>query len=669
MFSAVTMKRLSVVVLERDERLMLRGLGALGAVHLVRTGAGPDTAPHEPPDRSEGLQRCDALVARIDRIARQLELPDLPDVSGEAVPEITPDQVEAQLAPLEARVEEAVRVRDAALQRWGSVTALLDQVSAYDGLDLSFDQIGRFSFLHFAVGSLPAESLGKVEKKVGENVVLLPLAERGGRQRLVAVTSRKGRYALETALEEGGFAREQVAEAGGETVEALLARARHEKEVLAKDLARPAEVVAALRQEAARPLALLRAVVSVERKILEAEQNFPRTDSTVLMTGWAAADEVPALRRRLQELVGGRCVVEVEDPGKVPEEEIPILLRHPRLLRPFEMLVSGYGLPGYRELEPTLFVAVTYVLMFGMMFGDAGQGGVLALVGLGALVAGRSAKVRDVGLLLMLGGASSVAFGIVYGSYFGITQLKRYALWRDPLEGDPMTLMTIAVGLGIVIISIGLVLNMINKFRRGDLVGGFLDKYGVAGAVFYWGVLALLLKYAAVKEAGLMTAAVMLVIVLPLAALVLKEPIQYALRRRAGRPAHGEGLAVSLMESLIEAFEAVIGYMANTISFVRLAAYAMSHAALLMATFVMAAEIQRAAEGGWGTAGSVAIIIVGNLVAILLEGVVASVQALRLEYYEFFGKFFSGSGRAFTPFRFASSGSGGVSPREQEAGQ
>jgi len=182
-------------------------------------------------------------------------------------------------------------------------------------------------------------------------------------------------------------------------------------------------------------------------------------------------------------------------------------------------------------------------------------------------------------------------------------------------------------------------------------------------------VLALLLKYAAVKEAGLMTAAVMLVIVLPLAALVLKEPIQYALRRRAGRPAHGEGLAVSLMESVIEAFEAVIGYMANTISFVRLAAYAMSHAALLMATFVMAAEIQRAAEGGWGTAGSVAIIIVGNLVAILLEGVVASVQALRLEYYEFFGKFFSGSGRAFTPFRFASSGSGGVSPREQEAGQ
>ena len=91
--------------------------------------------------------------------------------------------------------------------------------------------------------------------------------------------------------------------------------------------------------------------------------------------------------------------------------------------------------------------------------------------------------------------------------------------------------------------------------------------------------------------------------------------------------------------------------MANTISFVRLAAYAMSHAAILMATFLMAAEVQKVSVGGGVL--STLVLVVGNIVAILLEGIIASVQALRLEYYEFFGKFFSGMGKAFNPFRFS----------------
>jgi V/A-type H+-transporting ATPase subunit I len=119
------------------------------------------------------------------------------------------------------------------------------------------------------------------------------------------------------------------------------------------------------------------------------------------------------------------------------------------------------------------------------------------------------------------------------------------------------------------------------------------------------------------------------------------------LRRHPRDPARGgDGLFGALAESLVGAFEAVLSYLANTVSFVRLAAYALSHAALLMAAFMLAAEVQRAS-----LAGSVLIIIIGNLVAIVLEGVIASVQALRLEYYEFFGKFFSGAGQAFKPFQ------------------
>jgi len=168
-------------------------------------------------------------------------------------------------------------------------------------------------------------------------------------------------------------------------------------------------------------------------------------------------------------------------------------------------------------------------------------------------------------------------------------------------------------------------------------------------------VLALLMKILVYHEVDLHWIEVALLVVLPALALLLmalKEPIAYALRRRAGGAAHGDSLLLASVESVVDVFEGVLGYMANTISFVRLAAYAMSHAALLAATFLMAREMSRlVGGGGLGSALGVAIIIVGNVLTILLEGIIASVQAIRLQYYEFFGKFFSGSGRAFRPFR------------------
>jgi V/A-type H+-transporting ATPase subunit I len=289
------------------------------------------------------------------------------------------------------------------------------------------------------------------------------------------------------------------------------------------------------------------------------------------------------------------------------------------------------------------------------MFGDAGHGLVLAVCGLIALLAGRSEKVRDVGLLLLFGGSSSIIFGVVYGSYFGIEVFKKYALWHDPLEGDPMRLMYGAIGIGITMISLGLMLNVINRFRRGDVIGAILDKFGLIGLLFYWGVLVLLLNSSAIQSQGLMSMSVILFLVVPIVGWCLKEPIEHFLRHGAGeRSEAGCGLAGATMESCVGAFEAVLSYLANTISFVRLAAYAMSHAALLFAAFMLAAVVRDIPFGG--SLLSLLVIILGNLVAIVLEGIIASVQALRLEYYEFFGKFYSGGGQPFEPFRLTRNG-------------
>jgi V/A-type H+-transporting ATPase subunit I len=245
-------------------------------------------------------------------------------------------------------------------------------------------------------------------------------------------------------------------------------------------------------------------------------------------------------------------------------------------------------------------------------------------------------------------------FGFLYGELFGF-EVHALTLWTNPLHGEVTHVLIAAIGYGVIVISLGLVLNMVNRFRRGDVVGGIMDKFGAAGAVLYWGALAIGIN-AWVRGAEIGAVWYVLLIGVPLLAMFLKEPIQHVLASRAGRKTHASNVFEAIFESGVEVFEALLGYMANTISFVRLAAYAMSHAAILYAALMMANQMREMAGAGLGGVLYVAIMIVGNVLTILLEGIIASVQALRLQYYEFFGKFFSGTGRAFEPFRLRGEG-------------
>ena len=647
MFRPAPMMRLSVVVLERDERPVLRELGRLGAVQLVSTPAGQQTAPRPPPDRSREIAVCERIQSRVAELRRSLQVVGLGGES--APPEMTAERVEAELAELESKAHALLKRRDHDLRRRDELDGVAAQVASLRGLNLPLDAIGRSEFLHFLTGSLPEGALARLE--LGDRAVLLPLPARGARESLLAMTTRSRAIPLDNALKNAGFRATKLSPAEGATADELWARLELERARSQSNLERLEMETRAFAAEAARPLALFEAWAEVERRLLEAEQCSPRTDAAVLITGWAPEAAVPEIRERLLETTGGRCAVEAASPRDVPETEIPVLLRHSRLLRPFELLVSAYGLPTYRELAPTAFVAVSYVLMFGMMFGDVGHGGVLALGGLVLLLASRGSRNRDLGLLFLFNGLSSAAWGVAYGSCFGLPRLKEHALWRDPIEGDPMVLMTLAIGAGVVLMSLGLLLNIANRLRHRQWLDGLLGKFGVMGVVFYWGALALAAKAASIRAHGWWTPALVAFLVLPVVCWGLKEPLEHLLDKRAGRASTGDGLVAAVTESVVGAFEGVLLYLANTVSFVRLAAYAMSHAALLMATFTLAAQVERLSAGG--PALGVAVVIGGNLVAMVLEGIVASVQALRLEYYEFFGKFFSGEGQPFTPFRLA----------------
>ncbi|HXY28845.1 MAG TPA: V-type ATPase 116kDa subunit family protein, partial [Acidimicrobiales bacterium] len=471
------------------------------------------------------------------------------------------------------------------------------------------------------------------------SLLLAPPAERGeARRSLVVLGPERERVVLDAVLLALGFEEEALPRGRKGTLEELAAATDREAEGVAAESVRLEEEVREFSAEMVPTLASTEARVLRECRLEEARRCFPRTETAVLLQGWIPEVNAPAVEKCLQEATGRRCALELNRPGTEEEEQVPVLLRPSPLLRPFERLVAGFGLPRYLELSPTPFLAVSYLLMFGMMFGDVGHGGVLALAGLVGLWLG---KWRDASVLLLLCGLTSSLAGLVYGSWFGLDRFQALALWRDPLQGDPTRFLVVGIGFGVLTISLGVILNIVNRLRHRDLLAALMGPFGLAGLVFYWAGLAVLLCRA---QRVALPWAMPGILLFPIVAWLLEEPIEKARRRHGGRPS-SPGDA-RLAGRLVEAFETILVYLANTISFVRLAAYGMSHAALLLAILMMARAVTRPGGLAFGL-----VLAAGNLVAIVLEGIIAAVQALRLEYYEFFGKFFSGAGRPFEPFR------------------
>ena len=264
---------------------------------------------------------------------------------------------------------------------------------------------------------------------------------------------------------------------------------------------------------------------------------------------------------------------------------------------------------------------------------------------------------RDAGRVMVSAGAASALFGTFFqGAFFG----KSLAGMSFPqtLSFEPMRFdggdathhvvryLLLAMGFGIVLISIGTILNVINRLRQGDYRAGLLSRFGVVGIVFYWGMLALGLKVVVAGAGRADPWMAALLVVLPLAVMVLHEPLHLLLIH--DEPITAEGLVMGLFQGLVEALEAVMSYLANTLSFLRMAAFALSHAAFCFTIFVLQGMV-----GGLpgGPIWSAFVFIFGTALIIGLEGLIVTIQIMRLEYYEFFGKFFRGEGIAYKPFR------------------
>ena len=375
------------------------------------------------------------------------------------------------------------------------------------------------------------------------------------------------------------------------------------------------------------------------RKMASCTRN--KNSTFYILCGWMVKEQAEAFREEIKNDPDVFLIVE-EDHENILSKP-PTKLKNPRLFRPFEMFIRMYGLPSYEELDPTILIGLTYSFLFGFMFGDAGQG--LCLL-IGGFLLYRAKKLNLAAIISCCGFFSTI-FGFLFGSVFGFEDIIE-PLWLRPADammdlpfiGRLNTVFVVAIAIGMGIILLTMILNIINSVREKDTEKIWFDTNGAAGLVFYGSLVLTIVLFMTGRP--LPAAAVLAVMFgLPLILMFFKEPLTAFLEKKAETAVPG-GKAMFVIQGFFELFEVLLSYFSNTLSFVRVGAFAVSHAAMMEVVLMLAGA--EAGDPNW------IVVVLGNLFVCGMEGLIVGIQVLRLEYYELFSRFYRGSGREFKPY-------------------
>lgn len=395
-------------------------------------------------------------------------------------------------------------------------------------------------------------------------------------------------------------------------------------------------------------------ILAAQQKLTALSENFDvrklaactrtKNETFYILCGWMTEKDALAFSREVEKDNNLYCII--EDGHNNIYSQPPTKLKNPKFFKPYEMYIRMYGLPAYNEFDPTIFIALTYSFIFGAMFGDVGQG--LCLLLGGALI--YKLKKIDIAAIISMAGLFSTFFGFMYGSIFGFEDIID-AVWLRPIEhvtrlpfiGNLNTVFVYAIAFGMFVVIFTMFLNIINGLKSHDIENTFFGTNGIAGLIFYGAITATVFLY---MSGHVIHGTIVLVILLglPLLVTALKEPLTaYVEKKTEIMPEHK---AMFFIQAFFELFEVLLSYFSNTLSFLRIGAFAISHAAM-MQVVMMFAGAENGGSPNW------IVVIIGNLIVMGMEGLIVGIQVLRLEYYEIFSRFYKGSGREFKPYRRA----------------
>ncbi len=655
MFRPVKLFRVTIQVPDKYMSQVLGILGDFKLLHLININETQlGKLGYVAGVRTDLLNRYEKVLERVSRLVRELEISEpVPPLPRAPRPEKDIYEMEERLSGIEEEVSSYLAEGKRAEKELKEKQELISRLSLLEPAGIDFSRLSALRFVYCTFGMLPAENLDRLEESLSDiHHSLVKISEQKDRLVMAAFCLKQDKDVLDRALRSAFFQELEIPPGLSGPVSQVIKEFQEELPGLEEKARAAQEAKEEFRSRFSQTLLLLREQAYVARILLKAQARFGKIDHTYLLTGWLPVHLYERLRDSIMKATDGQAIVDKVDPEDIREVregiiKIPILFNNPLLIRPFEKLTSLYGTPSYQEVEPTVFLALSFVLLFGMMFGDVGHGLVLFLAGL--YIFRRLYRYMDYGIILMECGVSSALFGILYGSVFGLEDIIP-ALWLHPMK-DINRFMMVSAAIGVGMISLGLILNLINIFRRKKYTE-LLSSGGLVGALLYWLLAGLAIRYVlsgppAPIEINIAKAVSGLLLLI----MIVERPLRALMKRRKARskgikPAQQAGLGTMILESVIEALDSVLRFLANTVSFVRVAAFALTHAALFVGVFSIADMVSHGSGSG---VPYYLTLVIGNLVIIILEGMVVSIQTIRLEYYEFFSKFFRGGGEPFQP--------------------
>lgn len=650
-----------LMVLKEDISNVLLFLGKSGNFQFQNQLGGEENSLRTTVSAHENRER--EMFARLDQTRAFLGIDD----SGVSIKEADlPGEKDFEEAEkIISSLDNLVKRDTAERENYKRVEESFKEASAFSNLKQSYGELERLSFLSLRIGKIDPAVFDELKFAVGQRAVVVPLGD--DKTRILAASSKKGRFALDTELKKFGFVQMEIPQDFKGIPDEVLASLKIQRDE-GKAKIREIETERANFTETHKEKILrLLASFSLGAQLRDTENLLESTQLVYRLTGWIPLSDSADFMKKIDSLTSHRVSVRQYRPEEVPSvisgsEKVPVRLTRSKFAGAFNRMIFSYGSPVYGTIDPTPFVAVFFTLLFGIMFGDAGQGLVFFIAGI--LMARNVVKVGGWNKFapIFIGiGISSMVMGLLTGEFFAnetlLEPFERFVTGlfgesRDQIlpmmpQSDPNSVRRMfmffgfSIAVGFVINSAGILISIVNAFARGKIGRALFGKGGLAGAIFFWYVVALAVRVAAFGHS-----------VAPYDWIIIGASLFFCAfgevftRLVEGeRPVMENGFGAAVIEAVVELLETIITYLSNSVSFLRVGAFALAHAVL---GFIISTMM-----GLVGGAGAVAIGIVGNAVVIVLEGMIVAIQAIRLQYYEFFSKFFGETGREFKAYEFA----------------
>ena len=656
MGKTASMKLIELMILKEDIDLVLEFLGKRGNFQFQNL----------PKENIHNTQNPSGeIFQKVLEIKNYLGIGEIDSYSPDSKNPTTEDFDLASKMLME--VEDLKNNEIKALDEEKKVKEAYQEALAFANLKVSYGELEHLSFLSLRIGKINPEVFEELKFACGERAVIVPLGE--DKTRILAASSKKGRFALDTELRRFGFVGLEIPSDFKGIPDDVLESLKNQIVEVEKNVSQTKAEKEAYKTAHQEDIVRLLGNFSIGKQIHDIKEKLEATQLVYRITGWIQATETDSFMKDLDDLTEGRIAIRGYDPKEVPSvadgnEKVPVKLKHGKFVTAFERMIFSYGSPVYGTIDPTPFVAFFFTLLFGIMFGDLGQGLVFVLIGI--LLTKHWIPFfkswHKFGPIFIAIGCSSSIMGLLTGEFFcnehllepvgkfltGLFVGKENAfapiLHMMPSAdtvGNMFMFFLFTIGVGFIINSVGLIINIINNFILKNYGKAIFGKTGLCGAVFFWYVIAMVIRIFAFGASIALYD--WIVIGVTLLGVFFAEPLERLMEGH--KPILENGLFAALIQGVVELLEVVSSYLSNSVSFLRVGAFALAHAVLSYIIYTMSNLIPI-------FIGQLAVLIIGNAIVIVLEGMIVAIQVIRLQYYEFFSKFFTETGKEFIPFKF-----------------